>query len=232
MHLLFGWQFISNSLVYFTFFSLMKHERLRRYVLISQFSTNIYAVDFMLYIFLKITTSYFWVTFSKTHLVAGIFLGGCWGWQFWMYIDVLGRSEIIPMAADETAIGHIYRLLVVWIHVQWLSTRYSEDVYICPWHTKGWWIISRWIEYQPKSNKKYMLFLLCISSFEGTSYKYWKMLSPDLLFVVVFISFYISWFHFLKNFLELYSILSEKDFCQVKFNRFTQTPTLSTTKIC
>ena len=137
MHLLFGWQFISNSLVYFTFFSLMKHERLRRYVLISQFSTNIYAVDFMLYIFLKITTSYFWVTFSKTHLVAGIFLGGCWGWQFWMYIVILGRSEIIPMAADETAIGHIYTLLVVWIHVQWLSTRYSEDVYIRPWHTKG-----------------------------------------------------------------------------------------------
>ena len=37
-----------------------------------------------------------------------------------------------------------------------------------------------------------MPFLHCISSFEGTSYKICKTQPPDLLFLVVFISFYIS----------------------------------------
>ena len=31
--------------------------------------------------------------------------------------------------------------------------------------------IKKEIEYQPKSDEKYMPFLHCISSFEGTSYK-------------------------------------------------------------
>ena len=41
------------------------------------------------------------------------------------------------MAANETAIGRIYMLLVVWMHVQWLCAGYSKDVYIRPWHAKG-----------------------------------------------------------------------------------------------
>ena len=61
---LLGWQFISYSLVYVTFFSLIKHERVRTYVFISQFSTKISTVQFSL--FLKNYYSYFRVTFSKT----------------------------------------------------------------------------------------------------------------------------------------------------------------------
>ena len=34
-------------------------------------------------------------------------------------------------------IRRIYKLLVAWMHVQWLHAGYSEDVYICPWHAKG-----------------------------------------------------------------------------------------------
>ena len=46
------------------------------------------------------------------------------------------------------------------------------------------WNTNHWMEYQPKSNEKYVPFLHCISSFEGTFYN--KMVQPpDLLFVVV-----------------------------------------------
>ena len=31
--------------------------------------------------------------------------------------------------------------------------------------------MAKWIEYQPKLNERYIPFLQCISSFEGTSYK-------------------------------------------------------------
>ena len=55
---------------------------------------------------------------------------------------------------------------------------------------------SKWIEYQPKSGEKYMPLLYFISSFEHTSYKTRKIEPPDLLFLVVFISFYISRYHF------------------------------------
>ena len=52
----------------------MKHERVRTNVLISQFSTKISAVAFKL--ILKNYCSYFWVTFSKSPLAAGIVLRG------------------------------------------------------------------------------------------------------------------------------------------------------------
>ena len=45
---LLGRQFVSYPLVHVTFFSLMKHEVVRAYILISQFSTKISAVDFRL----------------------------------------------------------------------------------------------------------------------------------------------------------------------------------------
>ena len=54
--------------MYVTFFSLIKQERVRKYILISQFSTEISAVDFILY--LKNCYCYFRVTFSKTWLLA------------------------------------------------------------------------------------------------------------------------------------------------------------------
>ena len=51
-----------------------------------------------------------------------------------------------------------------------------------------------------------------------------KIEPPDLLFLVVFISFYISRYHFHK-FLEPHSISSvKKIFVTNFFNRFTQTP--------
>ena len=61
--------------------------------------------------------------------------------------------------------------------------------------------MSRWIEYQLKSNEKYMPFLHFISHFEGsyTSYKSLKIKPLDLLFLV-FISFYISRYQFLQIF--------------------------------
>ena len=49
-------------------FSLIKQEKVRKYILISQFSTEISAVDFRLY--LKNCYCYFRVTFSKTWLLA------------------------------------------------------------------------------------------------------------------------------------------------------------------
>ena len=46
-------------------------------------------------------------------------------------------------------------------------------------HSPEEWTISRWIEYQPKSYERYIPFLHCISSFEGTC----KIQPPDLLLV-------------------------------------------------
>ena len=50
MHLFVGMAVYFISLMYVTFFCLMKHEILRTCVLISQFSTKIYAVDFRLFL--------------------------------------------------------------------------------------------------------------------------------------------------------------------------------------
>ena len=74
------------------------------------------------------------------------------------------------------------------------------------------------------------IFLHCVSRFEGTFRKNCQIQSVDLLFLVVFTSFYIS------KFLELQSTLSEKnkkkDFHRKVsfFNGFTQTLTPPTPK--
>ena len=87
----------------------------------------------------------------------------------------------------------------------------------------------RWMEYQPKSNEKYMLFLHCISSLEGTSKGIGKTHLPDLLFLVVlysYISFYyISRYHFPQIFRTSFNIW-KKDVCHdfSFFNEFTQIP--------
>ena len=93
---------------------MIKHERVRTYVLVFQFSIKISAVDLRLS--LKNCCSYFRVTFSKTS--SGILLRGCWSWRSCTYVYVLTCLEIIPTAADETATGRIYTSLVVWMHVQ------------------------------------------------------------------------------------------------------------------
>ena len=70
-----------------------------------------------------------------------------------------------------------------------------------------------------------------------------KIEPPDLLFLVVFISFYISRYIIFHKFLELYSILSVKKIFVTNFffNGFTQSPSpnplngqnpLSVTKVC
>ena len=115
------------------YISLIKHERVRTYVLVFQFFIKISAVDLRLS--LKNCCSYFRVTFSKTS--CGILLRGCWSWRSCTYAYVLTCSEIIPTAADKTATGRIYTSLVVWMHVQWLPAGYSEDVHIRLWHTKA-----------------------------------------------------------------------------------------------
>ena len=56
-----GWQFISFFSVC-CIFSLIKHERVRTFVLISQFSTKFYAIGYRL--FFKNCYSYLRVTFS------------------------------------------------------------------------------------------------------------------------------------------------------------------------
>ena len=76
--IIFSIHLFAGMAVYFIFFSvcyifsLIKNERVRTYVFISQFSTRISAVGFRL--FLKNCCSY---SLSKTPLVAGILLCGC-----------------------------------------------------------------------------------------------------------------------------------------------------------
>ena len=61
-----------------------------------------------------------------------------------------------------------------------------------------------------------------------------KMQPLDLLFFVVFISFYISRYHFSQIFRSSFNIIWKKDFRHKFsfFNGFTQIPILLTTKIC
>ena len=74
---------------------------------------------------------------------------------------------------------------------------------------------------------KWKLYALlhCISSFEGviTSYKNLEITPLDLIFVV-FISFYISRYHFLPIFRTSFNIIWKKNFCHKLsiFNGFTQ----------
>ena len=88
--------------MYVTFFSLMKRERLRTYVLISQFSTKIYAVDFRLFLenCYKLFSDYFFKnSFGRWHIFTWLLKLTILD----VYIYVLGYSEIIPTAANETA---------------------------------------------------------------------------------------------------------------------------------
>ena len=112
----------------------MKHQRVRTYVLISQFSTNIFAADFRL--FLKNCYSYFRVTFSKNPLVAAIFYAvakvgdcgslctslawllrdnsdGCW-WnsnRTYIYIYVVGCLNACTVVTRRVQRGRIYTSL-------------------------------------------------------------------------------------------------------------------------
>ena len=58
--------------------------------------------------------------------------------------------------------------------------------------------IPNWMEYHAKLNKKYRIFLHFISSFDGISYKVNKIQPPVLLFLIVYISFYISKYQLLQ----------------------------------
>ena len=62
------------------------------------------------------------------------------------------------------------------------------------------YIYIRWIKYQPKSVEKYMSFLHCISSLKVCLVKNCEIQPSDLLFLVVFISFYISRYYFSQIF--------------------------------
>ena len=51
---------------------------------------------------------YFRITFSKTPLVADIFLRGYWSWRFWTYIHVLVCSESTPTSWWNSNGTYIY----------------------------------------------------------------------------------------------------------------------------
>ena len=66
------------------------------------------------------------------------------------------------------------------------------------------WIISKWIEYQPKSNEKYMPFY--------TVFEVLKVYMPYKNVDVVFISFYISRYHCSQLFRTSFIIIWQKIF--------------------
>ena len=66
-------------------------------------------------------------------------------------------------------------------------------------------------EHQPKSNEKYMPFVHCISSFEGTSYKKFVRYSHQIFYFFLLLAF-ASADIISHKFLELHSTLSEKRF--------------------
>ena len=73
--------------------------------------------------------------------------------------------------------------------------------------------ISRWKEYLPKSNEKCMPFLHCMSSCEVILLiKICKIQLPDPLFLVIFISYYISRYHFSQIFRTSFNINQKKIF--------------------
>ena len=78
------------------------------------------------------------------------------------------------------------------------------------------------------------LFLQCISSFEGTSYKNYRIrYDPQFIYLLFYLSFYIS-ISFFTNFLNFIQYYLKKDFC-INFsfsNGFTQAPTPLMTKTC
>ena len=83
----------------------MKPDRVRTYILISQFSTTISAIDFRL--FFKIATVIFGLLFQKHLWLLAYF-------YVVVEVDDFRRiytskiSETIPTAADKTARGRIY----------------------------------------------------------------------------------------------------------------------------
>ena len=86
-----------------------------------------------------------------------------------------------------------------------------------------------------------MPFSYCISSFQHTSYKNFKIEQPDLLFLVVFYLLHQQKYHFSQIFRTSFNIISKKDFCH-EFSFLTdslKTPhplngqnLLSVTKFC
>ena len=79
------------------------------------------------------------------------------------------------------------------------------------------------MKYQPKLNEKYMPFLHCISSFEGTSYKHLKDTATSS-FISCFTLDFTSVDIIFHKFLELHYL--KKKICHKFsfFNGFTQTP--------
>ena len=71
--------------------------------------------------------------------------------------------------------------------------------------------ISKWIEYQPKSNKKYPLYTV-FQVLEVLLIKKFKIQPLDLLLLVIFISFYISRYHLPQIFKTSFSIIWKKIF--------------------
>ena len=83
---------------------------------------------------------------------------------------------------------------------------------ICSWRT-----ISKWMEYLLKSNRKYIPFLHCISSFDGTSYKNLSDISHQIFYFVLFLlAFLTAGIIFHKSW-ELYSTISGKSIFALNF---------------
>ena len=73
--------------------------------------------------------------------------------------------------------------------------------------------ISKWIEYQPKSNEKHAFFrFIVFQVLKICTIKFFKTEPPDLLFLV-FISFYTNRYYFSQIFRTSFSIIWKKDFC-------------------
>ena len=76
------------------------------------------------------------------------------------------------------------------------------------------------IEYQPKSNEKYIPFLHCISSFEGPFYKNLQDSHQVFHFFLFLLAFTPAGIIFGK-FLELHSIICEKKYFVTNFSLVT-----------
>ena len=110
------WQCISYSSVYIT--SMMKHETVRKYFLISQLSTNISAVDFSL--FLKNCYTYFRVTWLLKLTILDVYIcpqllrnssDSCWWNRGRTYIHVVGFLNACTVVAYRVQRGRIYKSL-------------------------------------------------------------------------------------------------------------------------
>ena len=109
MHFFAGMAVFSYSLVYVTFSSLMKHERVRTFVLISRFSTKISAFDFRL--FLKMFT-----------VIAGL-----------LFQKPIWLLTYFYKVAEVNNFGRIYTSLVSQRESRRLLMKQRQDVYIRQW---------------------------------------------------------------------------------------------------